>query len=216
MLWRYIRPAIGTRMLVSLSPLEIQSAYQIMIDRKLSARTVRYAHAVLRAAVRQAIRWQLLFSDPTQGVQLPSPHCRQMSVLNEDQARSFLRAATHSTQECLFAVALTTGMRPSEYLALCWRDIDVDRGTVSVVRSIHRHDGQWTFTDTKRVRSRRVVKLQNWVFDLLRQLRDGGCSAAASDPVFVDLIFTTTRGEPINEEYLVKKPFVFFLHAKTQ
>jgi integrase len=207
MLRRYIRPAIGTRILASLSPIEIQSAYQIMIDRKLSARTVCYAHAVLRAAIRQAIRWQLLLSDPTQGVQIPSPHCREMSVLNTDQARSFLRAAAHSPQECLFAVALTTGMRPSEYLALCWRDIDWDRGTVSVVRSIHRHDGQWTFTDTKRARSRRIVKLQTRVFGMLRQLRDGTHSFAVSDAAFADLIFTTVRGEPINEQYLVKKHF---------
>jgi integrase len=207
MLRRYIRPAIGTRILASLSPLEIQSAYQIMIDRKLSARTVRYTHAVLRAAIRQAIRWQLLLSDPTQGVQIPSPRCREMSVLNTDQARSFLRAAAHSPQECLFALALTTGMRPSEYLALCWRDIDWDRGTVSVVRSLHRHDGQWTFTDTKRARSRRIVKLQTWVFDLLKKLREGTRSSAVSDSAFADLIFTTARGEPINEEYLVKKHF---------
>jgi hypothetical protein len=41
MLRRYIRPAIGARMLSSLSPLEIQAAYQVMIDRRLSARTVR-------------------------------------------------------------------------------------------------------------------------------------------------------------------------------
>jgi hypothetical protein len=64
MLRGYIRPAIGGRILASLSPLEIQAAYQVMIDRKLSARTVRYAHAVLRAAIRQAIRWQLLLNDP--------------------------------------------------------------------------------------------------------------------------------------------------------
>jgi len=37
------RPAIGTRMLASLSPLEIQAAYEAMIDRKLSAGTIRYA-----------------------------------------------------------------------------------------------------------------------------------------------------------------------------
>jgi len=43
MLSRYIRPAIGTRMLASLSPLEIQAAYEAMIDRKLSAGTIRYA-----------------------------------------------------------------------------------------------------------------------------------------------------------------------------
>lgn len=122
MLLRYIRPAIGTRMLASLSPLEIQGTYQTMVDRKLSARTVRYAHAILRAAMRQAIRWQLLIADPTQGVQLPSPQSREMSVLTTEQARSFLRVAVHSLKGCLFAVALTTGMRPSEYLALCWRD----------------------------------------------------------------------------------------------
>jgi len=208
MLRRYIRPVIGTRVLASLSPLEIQSAYQIMIDRKLSARTVRYAHAVLRAAIRQAIRWQLLLADPTQGVQLPSPQCREISVFTTEQARSFLRVAVHSSKGCLFAVALTTGMRPSEYLALCWRDIDWDRGTVSVVRSIHRHNGQWIFTDTKRVRSRRVVKLQTWVIELLRKLKvetDG--DGATCDSAFADLIFTAARGEPINEEYLVKKHF---------
>jgi integrase len=208
MLRRYIRPAIGAKLLVALSPLEIQAAYQFMIDRKLSARTVRYAHAVLRAAIRQAIRWQLLLSDPTQGVELPREQCREMSVLTTEQARSFLRTASHSPRACLFAVALTTGMRPSEYLALCWRDIDWDRGTVSVVRTLHKNEGQWIFADTKRVRSRRVVKLQMWVLDLLRK-RKGvlGETGAACDSVFADLIFTNARGEPINEEYLVKKHF---------
>jgi integrase len=208
MLRRYIRPAIGARTLASLSPLEIQAAYQVMIDRKLSARTVRYAHAVLRAAIRQAIRWQLLLNDPTQGVELPREQCREMSVLTTEQARSFLRTASHSPQACLFAVALTTGMRPSEYLALCWRDIDWGRGTISVVRTLHRNEGQWTFADTKRARSRRVVKLQLWVLDLLRKLKGRADEAgAACASVFADLIFTTTRGEPIAEEYLVKKHF---------
>jgi len=208
MLRRYIRPAIGARMLASLSPLEIQTAYQIMGDRKLSARTSRYAHAVLRAAIRQAIRWQLLVTDPTQGVQLPSSQRREMSVLTTEQARSFLRAAAHSPQACIFAVALTTGMRPSEYLALSWRDIDWDRGTVSIVRSLHKREGQWTLADTKRVSSRRVVKLQTWILELLRRLKDeADRTSGACDSVFADLIFTTARGEPINEEYLVKKHF---------
>jgi integrase len=208
MLRRYIRPAIGARVLASLSPLEIQAAYQVMIERKLSARTVRYAHAILRVAMRQAIRWHFLLADPTQGVQLPSQQCREMRVLSTERARSFLRTASNSPQACLFAVALTTGMRPSEYLALCWRDIDWDRGTVSVVRTLHKNEGQWTLADTKRVRSRRVAKLQMWVLDLLRKLKSRPDEAGAGrDSVFADLIFTTARGEPINEEYLVKKHF---------
>jgi len=207
-LQRYIRPAIGGRMLASLSPLEIQAAYQIMVDRKLSTRTIRYAHSVLHAAIRQATRWQLLLNDPTQGVELPREQCREMSVLTTQQARSFLRTASHSPQACLFAVALTTGMRPSEYLGLCWRDIDWDRGTISVVRTLHKDEGQWSFADTKRVRSRRVVKLQTWVIELLRKLKGSTEeSEPACDSLFADLIFTTTDGEPINEKYLVKKHF---------
>jgi integrase len=99
-------------------------------------------------------------------------------------------------------------MRPSEYLSLCWRDIDWDRGTISVVRTLHKNQGQWSFADTKRVRSRRVVKLQTWVIELLRKLKGSTeKSEPACDSVFADLIFTTADGEPINEKYLVKKHF---------
>jgi integrase len=124
-----------------------------------------------------------------------------MSVLTTEQARSFLRTASRCPQACLFALALTTGMRPSEYLALSWRDIDWDRGTISVVRTLHKNEGQGTFADTKRVRSRRIVKLQMWVLDLLRKLKAGADEAEATcDSVFADLIFTTTRGgEPLQE-----------------
>src|SRR5258708_28072892 len=115
---------MGRGILESDSRLEIQAAYQVMIDRKLSAGTVRYVHGVLRAAIRQAIRWQLLLNDPTQGVELPREQCREMSVLTTGQARLFLRTAFPSPQGGLFAVALTTAMRPTEYLALCWRDVD--------------------------------------------------------------------------------------------
>lgn len=205
---RHIRPALGSKKLASLSPLEIQAAYQMMIDRKLSARTVRYAHAVLRGAMRQAVRWQLFLNDPTRGVQFPCQQRTQLQVLTTAQAQLFLRTALKSPQACLFAVALTTGMRPSEYLGLCWRDINWDRGTVSVVRTLQRNDGQWTFTDTKRARSRRVVKLQRWVLELLRTLKNKTEDAGLMrDAAFAELIFTTPRGEPINEEYLVKKHF---------
>lgn len=178
-----------------------------MIDRKLSARTIRYAHSVLRAAIRQAIRWQLLLADPTQGVQLPGTQRREMSVLTTEQARTFLKAASLSPQACLFAVALTTGMRPSEYLGLCWRDIDWDRGTVSIVRTIHKHEGQWIFADTKRVRSRRIVKLQEWVLELLRNLRSMADEDVVCASEVGDLIFTTVHGEPIREDYLAKRHF---------
>jgi integrase len=53
-----------------------------------------------------------------------------------------------------------------------------------------------------------VVKLQTWVLELLRKLKDKADAAGEMcDSAFADLIFTTARDEPINEDYLVKKHF---------
>jgi hypothetical protein len=53
-------------------------------------------------------------------------------------------------------------MRPSEYLGLTWKDLDLDRGTVSVSHTLEWRKGGWQFAETKRSRSRRLVKLQAW------------------------------------------------------
>ena len=103
----------------------------------------------------------------------------------------------------VLAVALTTGMRPSEYLALKWH-IEWVRRTVSVVRSVRRLNGRWCFTDTKRSRSRRVIKLQNWIVALLRDLRTT-TTANNSCPEAADLMFKTASGQPINSDCLAKR-----------
>jgi len=153
LLRRYIRPVLGGRILSAVTPLDVHEAYQKMIDRGLSSRTVRYTHSVLRSAMRQAIRWRLLLQDPTDGAQLPRLGRREIRVLAAQQSRIFLSAALKTHYGPVFAVALTTGMRPSEYLALKWQDIDWDRGTVSVVRTLERSAGGWRFAETKRARS---------------------------------------------------------------
>jgi integrase len=52
LLRRYVRPALGPRNLTAICPLDIQAAYQDLIERGLSARTIRYTHSVLRSAMR--------------------------------------------------------------------------------------------------------------------------------------------------------------------
>jgi site-specific recombinase XerC len=91
LLRRYIRPVIGERILPAITQLDVQSAYQGMIDRGLSGRTVRYTHSVLRSAIRQAIRWRLLAQDPTDGAQLPRLGRREMRVLGAEQSSRLLK-----------------------------------------------------------------------------------------------------------------------------
>jgi integrase len=205
LLRRYIRPLLGERIMSTITPLDVQDAYQKMIDRGLSARTVRYTHSVLRSAMRQAIRWRLLLQDPTDGSQLPRLGRREMRVLTAEQSRIFLSAALKTHYGPVFAVALTTGMRPSEYLALKWQDVDWVRGTVSVVRTLEWRNG-WRFAETKRSRSRRIIKLQEWVLEILRELQARTTEPTSSRGAeATELVLSTPTGRPIHSDKLAKR-----------
>ena len=101
---------------MSLAPLDIQGVVHEMYASGLSARTAQYAHAVLHAALEQAVSWRLIQRNPARGVALPKATQREMRVLNPDDARRFLEHALDTRYGILFALALTTGLRPSEYL----------------------------------------------------------------------------------------------------
>jgi integrase len=178
----HIRPCLSARSLGAITQFGIQSLYAQMFDRGLSPRTIEYTNAVLQSAFRQAVRWKMLAEDPCVGVDLPPLKRREMDALSVEECRRFLTVPRESEWYALFVLAMTTGMRPSEYLALKWSDIDWHRGTASVCRTIQTSSAAWAFYDTKRKRSRRVVKLQNFVLEALDDL--GGRRETAHDLVF--------------------------------
>lgn len=204
LLRRYIRPALGERMLRSLLPLDIQTVYRQMHERDLSSRTIRYTHAVLHTALEQAIKWRLLPQNPATGVELPKATLKEMRVMTPEEARRFLRTALKTRFGTLFAIALTTGMRPSECLALRRTDIDWNQGTVSISRTLEKGSG-WKFNGTKRARGRRTVKLQSWVMRLLRRTYAIANVTKAANQAAAAQLFKTKSGEPINSDYLARQ-----------
>jgi integrase len=203
----HIRPSLGSRLIGNISQIDIQILYAQMFERGLSARTIEYTNAVLKSAFRQAVRWKMLAEDPSAGVDLPRIKRKEMEALSVEECRRFLEVAEKSEWFPLLALALTTGMRPSEYLALKWSDIDWQRGTASVCRTILVAGSSWTFDDTKRKRSRRIVKLQNFVIKVLRDLREnregereGNCFSPH------ELVFISAAGLPLKQR-AVKREF---------
>jgi integrase len=132
---------------------------------------------------------------------------REMEALSVEECRRFLAVTRETEWFALYALALTTGMRPSEYLALKWGDIDWQRGAASVCRTIQHSKAGWTFDDTKRKRSRRVVKLQEFVLKALTGLRNPHPLAIDTGfQVEHDLIFRSGTGSPLRQRN-VKREF---------
>ena len=170
-----------------------------MFERELSARTIEYANAVLRSAFRQAVRWKMLAEDPCNGVDLPR-------VKRVEECRRFLEVAETSEWFALFALALTTGMRPSEYLALKWSDIDWQRGAASVCRTIQVSGSSWTFDDYEAQAQQAHRQASELCpqgaaqFTREAQRQEGNCSAAH------ELIFVSPAGLPLKQR-AVKREF---------
>ena len=203
----HIRPTLGTRPLGSITQFDIQCVYAGMVDRGLSGRTVEYTNAVLQSAFRQAVRWRMMAEDPCEGVGLPRLKRREMEALSVEECRRFLDAARQTEHFALFALALTTGMRPSEYLALKWSDIDWQRGTASVCRTVQLWRSSWRFDDTKRKRSRRIVKLHEFVLRALKSSREAQLQAKNPMlPDMLELLFCGADRKPLRQAK-VKKTF---------
>lgn len=177
-----------------------------MFERGLSARTIEYTNAVLQSAFRQAVRWKMLVEDPCVGVDLPRIKRREMEALSVEERRRFLAVAKETEWSALYALAMTTGMRPSEYLALKWSDIDWQRGAASVCRTVQHSKTGWLFDDTKRKRSRPVVKLQDFVVKALTGLRNTQPLATHTGcQVEHDLIFRSGPGSPLRQRNVKRK-----------
>jgi integrase len=202
LLRRYVRPQLGTKALATVFAFDIQTLYRELLNRGLSARSIRYTHAVLRSALKQAVRWNLILANPADLVDLPRHDRRRVAVLSVEQARTFMKAIMGHPYEACLAVAMTTGMRPSEYLALTWNDLDLDHGTVSISRTLEWRKGGWQFADTKRSRSRRLVKLQAWVMALLQEQIPTDVGDRRDN-----LVFRAKRGGPIRESRFVRCNF---------
>lgn len=159
LLERYIRGSLGQRRLDKLQPLDIQKVYGEMQARGLSARVVRHTHSALHNSLKQACKWGLLARNPSDLVELPKVLHKERRVLSPDEAADFLKAAAALPHGLIFELALLTGMRPEEYLALQWSDVDMASGAAQIKRALVRHKKSWGFEEPKTARSRRTVFL---------------------------------------------------------
>ncbi|CAA9332199.1 MAG: Phage integrase, site-specific tyrosine recombinase, partial [uncultured Chloroflexia bacterium] len=192
--------------LTKLAPVDVQSLYTKMLAPEerggmgLTPRTVINTHRVLSSAVKQAVKWRMLSQNVCQYVDLPKSQPQEMHALSESESERFLEAAKGDRCCVLFAVMLSTGLRPGEALALMWKDFDPMKGTITVQRATESLKGRTTFKPPKTPKSRRSIKLPEYLVKLL--LEHEGVS-----PISSVLMFPSTKGTLLNERNVVLRHF---------
>lgn len=196
---RYLNDELGVKKLADIQTLDIQKIYAEMQKRGLSARIVRHTHSVLHNALKQAVKWNVLQKNVAEFVELPKIPHKERRVLSADESLSFLLLASKMPNGLIFEFALLSGMRPEEYLALQWKDIDFERCTAQVCRALVRHKGSWTFEQPKTAKSKRIISLPQPLIDKLKAHKRAQNEIRLKNGLIwqnYDLVFCSELGTP--------------------
>jgi integrase len=177
----FLTPELGNYPLVKLSPVNILAAYtkwntEGRLDGKPGGpapRTRRHIHHLLRTALAHAVELQMLARNPTDALKrkLPKVERRMMKILDTQQSDALLRGLKHSRVYWPCLLALSTGMRRGEILALRWKNVDLDRGVLQVVESLEQTKEFGVRAKETKTGKARSVTLPRFAIDELRRLR---------------------------------------------
>ena len=133
----YVYPSLGNIKLQKLSGEMIQQLYsELLDDEVLSGNSIRLLHRILSTAMNAAVKLKKLSFSPVKDVTVPRAVRRDMRVLTIEQARTLIHSIDNERFKCLLTLAVVTGMRRGEMLALRWSDIDFQKAEVNVKRSL--------------------------------------------------------------------------------
>ena len=199
-------PALGALSLDEVTPLHVQRLYGALMvgDRPLSGGTVLNLHLVLTQAFGQAVRWDMIVRSPTAGAQPPRPRRSEPVVVDASMAHRLLEAVAGTPYALPAAIALGTGMRRGEILALRWSDIESDLSVAYIQRSVHPTRDGLAYELPKTKRSRRAVMLPRYLQTLLEDQRGEQLDRRASlppDPAH-DLVVDDLDGIPMHPDAL--------------
>jgi len=153
-----LEPALGTVKLRRLTPVQLDDLYQSLLGAGLSPVYVRHCHAALSTALRQAVKWDWIDRSPAERATPPGAMPPEVSPPDAEGISRLISAVEKVDPDMasMLFVAATTGCRRGELCGLRWSDLEVDKATVTVRRSISDTSRGVEVKDPKTHRARRI------------------------------------------------------------
>jgi len=210
----HIKPALGRLKLKKLTPAHLAGFYQDRLAVGFAPASVNKLHVTLHKALDQAVKWHMVPRNVAEAVTAPRPTPDEMRTLSAKETHRFLEAARGDKLETLYVVAVTTGMRQGELLALKWQDIDLENACVSVRRTITMSRGRILLGEPKTKKSRRTIHLTVAAVRALREhLNRQMEHMQRPGDLYRDqgLVFASKVGTPINPTNLRRRSLASLL-----
>jgi integrase len=166
----HLIPTLGNVMLDKLTARQVQR-FLTSLKAKAAPATIVKVHGVLRVALSDAERMDLVPRNVAKAAKPPSLSRSERRALTYEEAGALLSAIAGDRLEPLFVVLLATGLRRGEVLGLRWADIDLDAEVLHVRQTLQRVNGCLTIVPPKTHRSARPLPVSKLAAGALTQQR---------------------------------------------
>ncbi len=191
-----IVPYLGHIQLQKLRPADIAAWHQALGHTALSIKSIRHAHGVLRAALGHAAKIEVVERNVAAIITPPTAARAEVEILNAEQIAGVLAKLKSHSIFPIVCLALGTGGRRGELMALRWSDLDLEAATMKIERSLEQVKGSICVKAPKTAAGRRTVSLPAFAVEALRDHRRqalelrfavGAGALPADAPVFGDI-----------------------------
>lgn len=197
---KHIRTSLGGLRITKVTPHRLQLLYTTL-RRSGRERTAELVHVLLRQAFSLAVRWRWLPENPCNRVVRPTHRAVRKEMWSPEQVCAFLDGTAAHWLSPLWALALFSGCRLGELLALTWADVTEDRTSISVTKTLQRVNGEWIVDTPKSHAGHRHIALPpEATVALNRQWLQQAQWRLAAGPVWQsgNLVFSAEQGTPIH------------------
>ena len=220
----HIIPFMGSMRLTEFTPKVIAALYgKLQSDPKISPSVMTSIHKLLHSAFEQAVLWEYVPRNPFQKANVPRTFLSEIPMLSVDEIKTLIQNCDNQMLFIAIHLAFAGSLRKGEILALAWDDVDFQKGTIFVSKTLKRvrrdavdvlngkdilhqfpaaFDEGRTVTVLKRPKTQssiRTVYLPDYVLDVLRDWKERLKPVKRKQP---DLVLRYSNGRPLSEETL--------------
>jgi integrase len=192
----HLIPRFGPWLVSRMGAADVQEFITALREKNYAAHSIHHFHEVLRVVMREAVAWYGLLKNPAEGVRLPKlkPASRPWALTPEQCGR--LLGALGIKARAMVALAIASGMRRGELLALKWSHLNEAAQTIHVEEAYY----QGHLDTPKTEAGVRPIPVDPWVLGLLHDWR-----ARSKRTRPIDLVFGTRTGNVENPNNVLRR-----------
>lgn len=204
------RNLLGSMYLSDIRAMHVQELINKLDAEGFAYSTLDLLKALLKELFKRAMGNGFIAINPCDAVVLPKREIYEQRYLTEEEQELFLDVAKDKYHYDVMCFCLATGVRIGEALGLKWSDVDFEKGTISIQRTLHygkvkeEEKCHFFFTTPKTKTSERTIPMLPESEEILRRVRRTQLSNRLlyakkwhPEEQFEDMVFTTKQGNPV-------------------